>query len=181
MNILDSFFTASATTDGVTVRVAPNFLDEQSVPAQGRWFWSYHIRIENHGDEPVQLLTRHWKITDAQGLTQEVRGAGVIGEQPLLNPGEAYRYTSGTALHTASGLMLGEYEMVNPTSGEHFEVIKKCYSRKRRLSTASRPYILANSQIMDVEQQKIRFSHWSVLVLLLHSGWLSRTDGYWCL
>jgi ApaG protein len=112
MNILDSFFTASATTDGVTVRVAPNFLTEQSVPAQGRWFWSYHIRIENHRQEPVQLLTRHWKITDGRGMVNHVDGDGVVGEQPLLRPGESHDYVSGCPLSTPSGVMEGHYRFI---------------------------------------------------------------------
>ncbi len=117
MNILDSFFTASATTDGVTVRVAPNFLDEQSVPAQGRWFWSYHIRIENHGDELVQLLTRHWKITDGRGMVNHVDGDGVVGEQPLLKPGESHDYVSGCPLSTPSGMMEGQYRFIREDGG----------------------------------------------------------------
>ena len=94
-SILDSFFTASATSHGVVVRVAPNFLPEQSQADQNRWFWSYHIRIENQGEEPVQLLTRHWKITDGRGMVNHVDGDGVVGEQPLLRPGESHDYVSG--------------------------------------------------------------------------------------
>jgi ApaG protein len=112
MKILDSFFTASAATDGVIVRVAPNFLNEQSVPAQGRWFWSYHIRIENHSDEPVQLLTRHWKITDGRGMVNHVDGDGVVGEQPVLKPGESHDYVSGCPLGTPSGMMEGQYRFI---------------------------------------------------------------------
>ncbi len=112
MNILDSFFSASATTDGVTVRVAPNFLNEQSVPAKGRWFWSYHIRIENNGDEPVQLLTRHWKITDGRGMVNHVDGDGVVGEQPVLKHGESHDYVSGCPLSTPSGMMEGQYRFI---------------------------------------------------------------------
>lgn len=121
MNILDSFFTASATTDGITVRVAPNFLDEQSVPTQGRWFWSYHIRIENHGDEPVQLLTRHWKITDGRGMVNHVEGEGVVGEQPLLQPGASHDYVSGCPLTTPHGSMEGHYTF-RRADGSLFEV-----------------------------------------------------------
>jgi ApaG protein len=112
MNILDSFFTASATTEGITVRVAPNFLDEQSVPTQARWFWSYHIRIENHGDEPVQLLTRHWKITDGRGMVNHVDGDGVVGEQPVLKHGDSHDYVSGCPLSTPSGMMEGRYRFI---------------------------------------------------------------------
>ena len=111
-SILDSFFAATATTDGVTVRVSPNFLDEQSVPAQGRWFWSYHIRIENNGDGAVQLLTRHWKITDGRGMVNHVDGDGVVGEQPLLHPGGSHDYVSGCPLSTPSGMMEGQYRFI---------------------------------------------------------------------
>ncbi len=110
--ILDAFFAESATTDGITVRVAPNFLHDQSEPAQGRWFWSYHIRIENNGDEPVQLLTRHWKITDARGHLSHVDGDGVIGEQPVLEPGGSHDYVSGCPLPTPSGTMEGQYRFI---------------------------------------------------------------------
>ena len=119
-SILDSFFAVSATTEGVTVRVSPNFLHEQSVPAQGRWFWSYHIRIENGGDEPVQLMTRHWRITDGRGMINFVDGDGVVGEQPLLQPGEQFEYTSGTQMATAQGSMFGEYFCV-AEDGHQFE------------------------------------------------------------
>jgi ApaG protein len=117
MNILDSFFAASATTEGVTVRVAPNFLNDQSQPAQARWFWSYHIRIENHGDEPVQLLTRHWKITDGRGMVNHVDGDGVVGEQPVLKPGESHDYVSGCPLATPSGVMEGQYRFIREDGG----------------------------------------------------------------
>ncbi|MES2985147.1 MAG: Co2+/Mg2+ efflux protein ApaG [Pseudomonadota bacterium] len=109
------------TTRSIKITASPHFLAEQSEPGDSHYVWAYTIQLENYGSEPVQLLNRHWKITDARGTTQEVRGPGVIGEQPVLKPGEAYRYTSGTALATASGLMLGEYEMVTG-DGEHFEV-----------------------------------------------------------
>lgn len=109
------------TTHNIKVTATPQFLADHSEPSDGHYVWAYTIELENNGNEPVQLLNRHWKITDAQGLMQEVRGAGVIGEQPLLNPGEHFQYTSGTALATASGLMFGEYEMVDQ-KGEHFEV-----------------------------------------------------------
>jgi ApaG protein len=101
--ILDALFDEHATTEGVTVRVVTNFLDEQSSPAQNRWFWSYHIRIENHRDDPVQLLTRHWKITD---------GHGVVGEQPLLKPDGSHDYVSGCPLPTPSGIMEGHYRFI---------------------------------------------------------------------
>ena len=117
--ILDSFFAASATTDGITVRVAPNFLPEQSAPGQGRWFWSYHIRIENEGDQPVQLLTRHWKIVDGRGGVNHVDGDGVVGEQPVLAPGESHDYVSGCPLNTPTGAMEGAYRFIRE-DGETF-------------------------------------------------------------
>jgi len=112
-SILDSLFAVSATTDGITVCVSPNFLEEQSVPSQGRWFWSYHIRIENHGDEPVQLLTRHWRITDGRGNINHIDGDGVVGEQPVLKPGESHDYVSGCPLPTPSGSMEGQYRFIH--------------------------------------------------------------------
>jgi ApaG protein len=110
--ILDAFFAQTATTDGITIRVAPNFLEEQSVVAQGRWFWSYHIRIENHGDEAAQLLTRHWKITDGRGQVSHVDGDGVVGEQPVLEPGGSHDYVSGCPLPTPSGCMEGHFRFI---------------------------------------------------------------------
>ena len=110
--ILDAFFDDSETTDGVTVRVVTNFLEDQSVPAQARWFWSYHIRLENHRDDPVQLLSRHWKITDGRGNISHIDGDGVIGEQPLLQPGSSHDYVSGCPLPTPSGIMEGHYRFI---------------------------------------------------------------------
>ena len=110
--ILDAFFTDSETTDGVTVRVVTNFLEDQSSPAQNRWFWSYHIRLENHRDDSVQLLTRHWKITDGRGGISHVDGDGVVGEQPLLKPGSSHDYVSGCPLPTPSGMMEGHYRFI---------------------------------------------------------------------
>jgi ApaG protein len=110
--ILDAFFDDSETTDGVTVRVVTNFLEDQSSPAQNRWFWSYHIRLENHRDDPVQLLSRHWKITDGRGLVNHVDGDGVVGEQPLLQPGGSHDYVSGCPLGTPSGMMEGHYRFI---------------------------------------------------------------------
>ncbi len=118
-SILDSFFIANATTDGITVRVAPNFLSDQSAPSQSRWFWSYHIRIENHGDQPVQLQTRHWRITDARGEVSHVTGDGVVGEQPVLAPGGSHDYVSGCPLPTPTGTMEGAYGFLRE-DGSHF-------------------------------------------------------------
>lgn len=117
----------SKITHSIKVTAVPQFLDQHSEPDEDHFVWAYTIQLENTGDETVQLLSRHWKITDAHGLTQEVRGEGVIGEQPVLKPGEAYRYTSGTALATSSGIMLGEYEMETP-EGERFHIDVPAFS-----------------------------------------------------
>jgi ApaG protein len=100
-----------AITDGIKVTVRPVFLEDQSQPEQNHYVWAYHVRIENLGERTVQLLNRHWRITDAAGRTQEVRGPGVVGEQPILKTGEFFEYTSGTPLATPSGMMAGTYEM----------------------------------------------------------------------
>jgi ApaG protein len=115
--ILDSFFLETATTDGITIRVSPNFLEEQSQVQSGRWFWSYHIRIENHSGEPVQLLTRHWKITDGRGNLSHVDGDGVIGEQPVLEPEGSHDYVSGCPLPTPSGSMEGHFRFIRADGG----------------------------------------------------------------
>ena len=111
----------SATTHAVRVTVNPIYLDEQSSPEEDHYIWAYQVEIENLGENVVQLLTRHWQITDSLGRVQEVRGAGVVGEQPVLKPGESFRYTSGTPLPTPSGIMAGTYGMEN-AAGERFEV-----------------------------------------------------------
>lgn len=95
----------------VTVRVAVNYLPEQSRVEAGKWFWVYHIRIENHSDRPVKLLTRHWRITDGRGMINFVDGDGVVGEQPLIAPGAAHDYVSGCPLGTPHGSMEGHYTM----------------------------------------------------------------------
>ncbi len=111
----------SSTTREIVVSVEPQYLGDQSEPDEGHFVWAYHVRIANQGDDRVQLLSRHWKITDSLGRVQEVRGAGVVGEQPVLAPGDAFEYTSGTPLPTPSGIMLGSYGM-RSNSGEHFDV-----------------------------------------------------------
>lgn len=111
----------TATTKQIRVSVEPAYLAEQSSPSDSHYVWAYQVRIENEGAETVQLLTRHWKITDAMGRLQEVRGAGVIGEQPVLAPGESFEYTSGTPLPTPSGIMLGTYGM-RVLDGERFDI-----------------------------------------------------------
>jgi len=110
-----------AVTRQIEVTVEPNFLPERSSVDRGEYFWSYTIVIINTGAETVQLRTRHWIITDATGHKQDVRGEGVVGEQPVLAPGERFEYTSGVPLQTASGFMTGRYQMVNE-SGEQFEI-----------------------------------------------------------
>ena len=111
----------SETTRSINVSVEPVYLEEQSSPAEGRYVWAYHVRIENRGRETVQLRNRHWKITDNRGQMQEVRGPGVVGEQPILGPGEAFEYTSASPLPTPSGIMVGTYEM-QTRGGESFSV-----------------------------------------------------------
>ncbi len=111
----------SSITRAIRVTVEPIFLDEQSSPLDSHFVWAYQVKIENDGVETVQLINRHWQITDALGRLQEVRGEGVVGEQPVLRPGEKFEYTSGTPLATPSGIMVGSYEMVTMT-GERFDV-----------------------------------------------------------
>ena len=117
----------SAVTRNIAVSVETSFLENDSDPEQQYFVWAYRITIENQGDETVQLLSRHWQITDAQGRMQEVRGAGVIGEQPVLTPGESFTYSSGTPLQTASGFMRGSYQMKNQ-SGDDFDVEVPAFS-----------------------------------------------------
>ncbi len=106
---MEQLFQHAAITDGVTVRVAVNFLPEQSHVSAGKWFWVYHIRIENHSDETIQLITRHWRITDGNGMVNHVDGEGVVGEQPILPPGGTHDYVSGCPLTTPHGSMEGHY------------------------------------------------------------------------
>ena len=114
-------FESDATTRGVRVQVRSVFVPERSSPEQGQWFFAYQIVITNSNAEQVQLLTRHWIITDGNGSEEEVKGPGVVGEQPRLNPGEAFRYTSGAVLETAVGTMEGHYEF-RGDDGELFKV-----------------------------------------------------------
>lgn len=110
-----------ATTRAIRVTVEPTFVDAESSPDEGQYFWAYRIEIANLGDEVVRLRARHWRITDANGRTEEVRGAGVVGKQPVLKPGEKFSYTSGCPLSTASGIMVGTYQMENE-KGEAFSI-----------------------------------------------------------
>jgi ApaG protein len=116
-----------AVTRDIEVTVEPNFLPEKSSAEDGQFFWSYTVVITNSGGETVQLKTRQWIITDAAGRQQRVRGDGVIGEQPVLAPGERFEYTSGVPLATASGFMAGSYEMENE-AGERFEIEVPAFS-----------------------------------------------------
>lgn len=117
----------ASTTRNITVTVDPVYLDEQSQPDHARFVWAYHVRIENRGSEAITLRHRYWKITDSRGQVQEVRGAGVVGEQPRLVPGEVFEYTSGAPLPTPSGIMSGSYEMEND-QGEAFNVAIPAFS-----------------------------------------------------
>lgn len=112
----------SQTTRGIVVTVKTFYLDDQSSPDDNHYVWAYRVRIENRGDQTVQLMNRHWIITDAIGRTQEVKGSGVVGEQPVLHPGDGYEYTSGTPLPTSSGIMHGTYEMAGE-QGETFDIV----------------------------------------------------------
>lgn len=110
-----------AVTKHIEVTVTPRFLSERSSPDKGYFFWAYTIDITNLGKETVQLKTRHWRITDAHGRLQEVKGPGVVGEEPVLKPGDSYEYTSGVPLPTPSGFMVGSYGMVSD-KGERFDI-----------------------------------------------------------
>ncbi len=117
----------SETTRSIRVTVEPIYLDDQSAPEDNHYVWAYHVRIENESQQTVQLVNRYWQITDALGQVQEVRGAGVVGEQPVLEPGGSFEYTSGTPLPTPSGIMLGSYEMED-TKGGRFSVTIPAFS-----------------------------------------------------
>ncbi len=125
--MIDNENTYVETTGTITIKVSPIFLADQSEPDEGHFVWAYHVRIENNGAEPVQLLTRYWCITDGTGHVHEVRGDGVIGEQPVLDPGEAFEYTSGTPLATPTGIMGGTYGM-RDRAGSQFDAIIPTFS-----------------------------------------------------
>ena len=119
--IMKALFNEEAETRGITVRVSASYLPEQSEPTRGRWFWAYHIRIENGSGVTVQLLTRHWTITDGRGGKHTVEGEGVVGEQPLIAPGGSFDYVSGCPLATPTGHMQGTYRMIGE-DGSTFDV-----------------------------------------------------------
>ncbi len=109
---MKEFFPHSAVTGDITIRVSVSYLPEQSEPGKGRWFWAYHVRIENGGRQAVQLVSREWNISDGRGTRHDVRGEGVVGEQPVLEPGESFDYVSGCPLTTPTGSMEGRYFMI---------------------------------------------------------------------
>jgi len=116
-----------AVTHQVKVTVEPTFEPDRSDPAEGRYFWRYDIEIANLGDTPVTLVERHWRITDADGRQQEIRGSGVVGEQPTIQPGDSFRYASGCPLAAPSGMMVGAYTMIG-ADGARFEVAIPAFS-----------------------------------------------------
>ena len=120
-DVLASVFQHAAITSGITVRVAVNFMPDQSRTAARRWFWVYHIRIENHRDDTVRLLARHWRITDSRGIVNIVDGEGVVGETPVLAPRATHDYVSGCELTTNMGSMEGHYTFARE-DGSRFEV-----------------------------------------------------------
>ena len=120
---VEALFPYVEVTEGVTIRVSVSFLPEQSNAASSRWFWAYHVRIENGREHAVQLLTRHWRISDGHGGVHRVDGEGVIGEQPLLQPGGAHDYVSGCPLNTPNGSMRGHFMFAGGDgNGATFEV-----------------------------------------------------------
>lgn len=123
-------------TEDIVVTVKPFYLEDQSTPDDNHYVWAYRVRIENRSQRTVQLLRRYWRITDAYGRVQEVRGAGVVGEQPVLRPGETFEYSSGTPLTTPSGIMVGMYEM-SSDDGAHFNVRIPAFSLDSPYETAS--------------------------------------------
>ncbi len=123
---MDSGF--HATTAGIRVAVRVFYLEDRSNPDAGEFVWAYRVTISNESKVGVQLLKRTWTITDAHGRVQHVHGQGVVGEQPVLEPGESFEYTSGTPLPTASGFMTGQYHMIRTASGEPFDVAIPTFS-----------------------------------------------------
>jgi ApaG protein len=117
----------SHVTNSVTVNVEPVYLEDESEPDRDYFLWAYTISIENQGESAIRLRSRHWRITDRNGRVQEVRGEGVVGEQPVLSPGESFEYTSGVPLSTPSGIMVGAYVM-ETEGGDSFTVAIPAFS-----------------------------------------------------
>lgn len=126
----------TCTTELIKVTAMPMYLEDQSDPEEDHYVWAYTIQIENHGNHTVQLLNRTWNITDATGQLQQVQGPGVVGEQPVLEPGDVFQYTSGTVLTTSSGIMAGNYEMIEVESGRIFHVDIPAFSLDSSLQIA---------------------------------------------
>jgi len=123
-------------TRNISVSVKPFYLEEQSAPDEDRFVWAYRVNIENRGAETVQLLERHWRITDKHGRLQEVKGPGVVGETPVLRPGDSFEYTSGCPLPTPSGIMAGSYQMTT-SGGERFDIEIPAFSLDSPYDTAA--------------------------------------------
>ncbi len=123
-------------TRSISVSVRPFYLEEQSAPDEDHFVWAYKVNIKNQGKDTVQLLNRHWKITDKLGRIQEHRGPGVVGEQPVLKPGESFEYTSGCPLETPSGIMAGSYQM-STAAGERFDIEIPAFSLDSPYDTAA--------------------------------------------
>jgi ApaG protein len=117
----------TAETRAIEVSVEPVYLEDESAPDENRYVWAYHVRIVNHGAEQVRLRSRYWRITDEYGRVQEVHGPGVVGVEPVIEPGKSFRYTSGTPMQTPSGIMVGTYQMETP-AGERFDVAIPAFS-----------------------------------------------------
>jgi ApaG protein len=120
-SLFASLFPYAEATRGFIVRVSVNYMAEQSEPNKSRWFWAYHIRIENDGDMAAQLLTRRWEISNARGALHIVEGEGVVGDQPVIKPGAAYDYVSGCPLDTPTGAMIGSFQMIGE-DGSRFDI-----------------------------------------------------------
>jgi ApaG protein len=116
-----AFLMYKKTTQQITVSVQPMYLDDQSEPEAAHYVWAYHVRIENHGDKAIRVCHRHWRITDAWGREQNVRGVGVVGEQPMIPPGGCFEYASGAPLQTPSGIMVGSYGIID-AEGQMYEI-----------------------------------------------------------
>jgi ApaG protein len=127
MDAMHDTLAYEAETEGLVVRVRPSYLAGQSDPDGGRWVWAYQVEIVNLSAEPVQLMARRWLITDGRGRIEEVRGPGVVGEQPVIKPGESYNYASGCSLGTPTGSMVGGYYMTD-ASGRSFEAAIPAFS-----------------------------------------------------